>query len=87
MRVKKKFAWLGLGLACVACCAPLVVASLGGAGLAAFAALSADIWICSAVLVVLGLGSYWFARYRRANVTCATTGANACSPGCSCKSQ
>ncbi|MFM5967664.1 MAG: hypothetical protein ACKOQ8_01315 [Micrococcales bacterium] len=59
--MKSKLGIAGLGLACAACCAPLLVPLLAGTGLAAgVAALSLDAILCGAIAVLaLGAAVYW----------------------------
>lgn len=64
--------WLGLGLACLACCLPLVLPFLGIAGLAGLGAWAGGLnWAeiaCLAVIVgAIGVAVLYIARQRRTN--------------------
>ena len=78
----KRLKWLGLtGLVCVACCAlPLVI--LGTVG---FAAISADMWICGSVFLIVSIAGFWIARRYQSQLRCASTGASGSRSGCGCK--
>ena len=59
--------FLGIGAACALCCAPLLVPLIGGSGLiAAWANVSADTMICSAIVAGLFvLAGWWMIRQHR----------------------
>jgi hypothetical protein len=77
---KDGFGVLGIGAAaCIACCAPLILAFLGGLGLAA------TFWFGAAGLVVaaLAVGGFLMFRHRRQP---ATEGATCSADGsCGCR--
>lgn len=77
---------LGLGLACIACCAiPLIgigSAALGGAGLAAWSGISSDVIVCGLGLLVMASALGWWLRRGGANRECAACPADG---SCGCK--
>lgn len=78
--MKPKLGFLGLGLACAACCAPLFIPLLTGTGLAtAFTALTFDAVLCGALAIAaLALFAYWL-RTRNASRKAASCG---CEKSC-----
>ncbi|MBI3700359.1 MAG: hypothetical protein HY242_07930 [Afipia sp.] len=88
--MKKWVTLAGVGAACAACCAPLVLPvaaylGLGGfsaAGAAGAIALGASEWLCLAagltLLVALAVGYAVWKRYRRQPETCEIGGG--CDP-------
>lgn len=71
--MKTRSALLGIGAACAACCAPLLLPLIGGTGvLAAWASVSADTLVCGAVIAGLGAFGAWrhFARRKQPATTC-----------------
>lgn len=71
--MKTRSALLGIGAACAACCAPLLLPLIGGTGvLAAWASVSADTLVCGAVIAVLAAFTAWwlFARRQQPAPTC-----------------
>lgn len=92
--------WLGLGAACAACCAPLLLplfAGAGAAGAGVFAGsrlfgLSIDAIVCGAILVALVVGiGLWLIQRRRTTkaAVCACETAcdvETCRPGAPVKS-
>jgi hypothetical protein len=74
--------WFGLAvMGCVACCTlPFLLLGAGG-----FAAISADAWICGAILIGVAATGYFVMR-KRAKAGCRTTGESGCSTDCGCQS-
>jgi membrane protein implicated in regulation of membrane protease activity len=64
--MKPPLVLLGIGAACAACCAPLLLPMIGGTTLAVFlAALSLDTLLCGMIgLVFFGVAGYWLYRRR-----------------------
>lgn len=78
--------WLGVGVACAACCAPLLLPlfAAGAAGVSTFAGgrllgLPLDVVVCGSILLAISAGIVlWLARSRRA------VGAKACDCEAGC---
>ncbi len=75
MKYRPLLVWLGFGVACAACCAPLllpVFVGAGAAGAGVFAGgrllgLPIDAVVCGAIFVAIAAGfGLWFVRQRRA---------------------
>lgn len=90
MNRKNTLTALGIGAACVACCAPLILplfigaGAVVGAGGGLLAGLSRDSIICGAIGVgLLGLLAFWLVqRQRRATAAgCGCSGS--CTANCS----
>lgn len=94
MKKPSLWTWLGLGVACAVCCAPLLAPWLaaGAAGIGALAGgrvfgLPTALVICGATLVALaaGIGLWILQRRRKAKVedcACETScSVTACKPG------
>ena len=74
--MNKAKALLGLGVACVACCAvplalPALAAAFAGLGLASVGALLSDRWLEATGAAVVVLAVVVFLRRRRAAESCA----------------
>lgn len=95
--MKLRWTFLGLGAACAACCAPLILPLLGGAGLLGVGGawlawapkLTIDQLLCVglpllALAVAAGVGIRQLARRRKAACGCATQcDVEACAPSTS----
>ncbi len=85
--MKKSVAALGVVAACAACCAPLLLPLLSGAGLVGAGAvgggvllgLPADLVICGGIAVAAVAGIFLWARQRRLKAEAACACETACS--------
>lgn len=74
-----------LGIACAACCAPLLLPLIAGTSIATGLAVMANyLLICGALALGIGLGALWLIRRRRQRKARECTCANQCDPACGC---
>lgn len=84
--MKTKLSVAGLVIACVACCAPLLLPLLAGTGLVAgIAAASFDSLFCGALAVgVLGVAIYWLKARSRTKAQSLCGCDTSCDPASDC---
>lgn len=96
MKRRPFLVWLGVGVACVACCAPLLLAlfAAGAAGISTFAGgrllgLPLDVVVCGSILLAIAAAIVlWLAQSRRAVSVKACNCETACGVGsCGPKAQ
>jgi hypothetical protein len=88
--MNKRLATVGVVAACAACCAPLILPLLSGAGLVGAGLIGGgvllgvplDAWICGGIALAVVAGIFLWARHRRRAQAAPACG---CQTACSTK--